>query len=65
MVIWKFRGTAGLGPMWWTVMPSEAGGYDVAESYDEGETWVCNCVLESEQAAWDFIADWFASMYGH
>ena len=58
MMTFPFYGTPDHSPMLWGVEDS-----CVLESYDDGKTWGCNCVLESDQACWDFISAWFLQFY--
>ena len=62
--VFKFHGSSEHCPMWWSVEdPTEDVRWAVLESYNEGKTWITNCILDSNQAAWDFIAAWFAQFY--
>jgi hypothetical protein len=69
MITFKFYGAphndANHAQMQWAVMPAETDGanWEVLESYDNGKTWLCNCIVPTEQAGWDFIAAWFAQWY--
>jgi len=59
----KFFGTEDHDPVIWSVEATDDGRFDVIESYDGGETWICNCTVASKQEGWDFIAAWFAQFY--
>lgn len=56
--IWMFRGTAALEPMWWRVENTGPDVWEVVESYDNGFTWIGNCVFDSVDGAVAFVEAW-------
>ncbi len=53
-----FDGSAEHPPMWWRVIQLGPRRWAVDESYDEGRSWICNCVLPSLLAGRRFVKDW-------
>lgn len=54
-----FAGTDEHVPMLWFVRQLEDGRWAIDESYDDGQTWICNCHVPTLAAGMQFVNDWF------
>lgn len=58
--VFVFHGTSEYRAMLWRVIRWPDGRWAVEESYDEGEVWICNCVLRTEEECKTFVEDWLS-----
>ena len=63
MTIWKFYGTKDHPAMDWSVEKVDGVWYVIESYMSAPDLWIRNTDVESEQAGWDWIAAWFASLY--
>ena len=63
MIIWKFYGTKDHPAMDWSVEKVDGVWYVIESYMSAPDLWIRNTDVESEQAGWDWIAAWFASLY--